>query len=52
MNAQEQITFLAELTYLVDELQEMIRDYCNVMVAEKEEESWMESDQKRRDVPF
>lgn len=52
MNAQEQITFLAELIYLANELQELIRDYCNAMVAEKEEESWMEPDQKSRDVPF
>lgn len=51
MKAQEQIVFLAELVYLIGEMQDLVSDYCRVLTAE-EDGCRLENEPENRDVPF
>ena len=37
MKPEEQITFVAELLYLINELQELVKDHCRMLTSEQDE---------------
>ncbi|MFO7620041.1 MAG: hypothetical protein R6W81_02085 [Bacteroidales bacterium] len=51
MTAQDQIIFLAELSHLIDELQELIRDYCRLLTA-GQDGCMVEDEPQYRNIPF
>ncbi len=50
MKPEDQIIFVAELLNLINELQELVRDHCRVLTAERD--GTLESIAERDDVPF
>ncbi len=51
MKAQEQIVFLADLLNLIDELQDLVRDYCRVLT-EEQNGCMLEDEPQNRNVSF
>ncbi len=51
MRPEDQIIFLAELLNLINELQELVRDYCQALTAEQDGGMPQPATQ-HNDVPF
>lgn len=52
MKAQEQVHFLSDLLHLIQELQDLVQDYCRMITAE-DDGCCLESDGRKNDTcPF
>ena len=51
MKPEDQIIFLAELVTIINELQELVRDYCQDLTTEPDDEI-LEPATQPDDVPF
>jgi hypothetical protein len=51
MKAEDEIVFLADLLHLIDELQELVRGYINVLTSDQDG-CMLESQHHNKDVPF
>ena len=52
MKSEDQIHFLSELLQLINQLQSIVRDYCRVLTAEEERNSWSKNDNDFENEPF
>lgn len=51
MKAENEIVFLAELLKLIDELQDLVRGYINVLTSDQDG-CMLEQNHRDNDVPF
>jgi len=51
MNAEDHIIFLAELLNLIGELQELVREHCQILTAERDNDM-LENIPEYEDCPF
>jgi hypothetical protein len=51
MKAEQTIAFLAELLEITGKLQELVKDHCQLIVAEEQDGHLVECDEEE-DIPF
>ena len=52
MKAEDHIHFLSELLYHLDQLLAFVREYCDEVVRNEEEEPCQAGCEKQRNIPF